>query len=115
MEDKKVVAYGDNKGVVKKLLKRITISICGLLQGTFGSYFALLGFAIAFPETQQGSKDYEEDIFFVPLGYIIILMWLVVMITAFILLRKNKANLLLFLICWLIGLGGCLVFVFVIH
>ena len=100
---------------MKNLLKRTGLSICGLLQGTLGSYFALLGFAFAFPETAPGSKDYEEDIFFVPLGYIIMLIWLVVMVTAFMLLRKNKANLLSFLICWLVGLGGCLVLVFIIH
>ena len=100
---------------MKNLLKRIGVSIFGLLQGTLGSYLALLGFAFAFPESTPDSKDYEEDIFFVPSGYIIMFVWLVVMITAFIFFRKNKANLLSFLIAWLIGVGGFLVFAFISH
>lgn len=101
--------------IVKNLLKRIGFSIYGLLQGTLGSYLALLGFAFAFPNSTPDSKDYEEDLFFVPLGYIIMLIWLVVMVTTFIFLRKNKANFLSFLIAWLVGLGGFLLFAFVIH
>lgn len=84
--------------------RKIGISILGLLQGTLGSYFALLGFAFAFPESGPGSKDYEEDIFFVPFGYIIMFIWLALMIIAFIRLRKNKGKLLLFSISWFIGI-----------
>ncbi len=51
---------------------------------------------------------------FVPLGYIIMFVWLVIMITVIILLRKNKANLLSFILPWFMGLVGCLVGVFVI-
>ncbi|MGN0632458.1 MAG: hypothetical protein ACI4JW_01170 [Oscillospiraceae bacterium] len=99
---------------MNNLIKRIGFSILGLLQGTLGSYLALLGFAFAFPGSTPGSKDYEEDIFFVPLGYMIMFIWLAVMITAFIFLRKKKANFLSFLISWLIGAGGFLAFVFII-
>lgn len=100
---------------VKNLFKRIGFSIFGLLQGTLGSYLALLGYAFAFPQSTPDSKEYEEDIFFAPLGYIIMFVWLVVMITAFIFLRKNKVNLLSFLIAWLIGIGGFLAGVFFIR
>ncbi len=100
---------------MKNALKKIGFSIFGLLQGTLGSYFALLGVAFAFPESTPGSKDYEEDMFFVPLGYIIMFIWLVVMVTAFLFLRKDKANLLSFLIAWIVGIGGCLVFTFIIY
>ena len=41
-------------------------------------------------------------------------VWLVIMIIAIIRLRKNKANLLSFILPWFIGLVGCLVGVFVI-
>ena len=51
---------------------------------------------------------------FVPLGYIIMFVWLVIMITVIILLRKNKTNLLSFILPWFMGLVGCLVGVFVI-
>ena len=100
---------------MKNALKKIGFSIFGLLQGTLGSYLALLGVAFAFPESTPGSKDYEEDMFFVPLGYIIMFIWLVVMVTAFLFLRKDKANLLSFLIAWIVGIGGCLVFTFIIY
>ena len=95
-------------------IKKIFLAILGLLQGTLGSYLALLGWAFAFPETSYGTKDYEEDMSFVPFGYIIMFVWLAIMITAIILLRKNKANLLSFIMPWFMGLVGCLVVVFVI-
>ena len=100
---------------MKDVFKKIGFSIYGLLQGALGSYLALLGFAFAFPASTPDSKDYEEDLFFVPLGYIIMLIWLAVMVTTFIVLRKNKANLLSFLISLLVGLGGFLLFTFIIH
>ncbi len=42
----------------------------------------------------------------------IIFVWLVIMITAIILLQKNEANFLAFIIPWFIGLVGCLTVVF---
>ncbi len=90
---------------MKNMIKKIGLSLYGLLQGTVGSYIALLGVAFAFPQSSPGSKDYEEDMFFVPLGFIIMLMYLAIMITTFVLLRKSKANLLVFIIPWLIGVA----------
>lgn len=100
--------------ILNNAIRKIFLAILGLLQGTLGSYLALLGWAFAFPETSSGAKDYEEDMFFVPFGYIMMFTWLVIMITAIILLRKNKANFLSFIIPWFIGLVGCLTVVFVI-
>ena len=50
-------------------IKKICLGILGLLQGTLGSYLALLGWVLAFPETSPGTKDYVEDMSFVPFGY----------------------------------------------
>lgn len=94
--------------ILNNAIKKIFLAILGLLQGTLGSYLALLGWAFAFPETASGAKDYEEDMSFVPFGYIIMFAWVVIMITAIILLRKNKANFLSFIIPWFMGLVGCL-------
>ena len=99
---------------MKDTIKKILLAILGLLQGTLGSYLALLGAAFAFPETSSGAKDYKEDMFLVPLGYMIMIAWLAIMIIAIILLRKNKANFLSFIIPWFVGFVGCLVVVFVI-
>ena len=52
-------------------IKKICLGILGLLQGTLGSYLALLGWAFAFPETSSGTKDYVEDMSFVPFGYLV--------------------------------------------
>lgn len=97
-----------------KTLRRIAIALLGLLQGTIGSYICLLGWALVFPESSPGSKDYEEDFFFVPWGYLIMLAWLAVMIFAIIKLHKRKADLSAFIITWIIGLAGCLIYVFII-
>ncbi|MBQ9329257.1 MAG: hypothetical protein IJ225_12085 [Solobacterium sp.] len=97
-----------------KSLRRAAISICGLLQGAIGSYVLLLGYAFAFPESGPGSKDYVEDMSLVPFGVVMILFWLILMITVFLRLRKNKADLLSFVLFWVIGLAGCLIYVFFI-
>lgn len=67
-------------------IKKISLAMLGVLQGTLGSYLALLGWTFAFPETSFGAKDYEEDVSFVPFGYIIMFAWLAIMITAIMLL-----------------------------
>ena len=77
---------------MNNVIKKICLVILGLLQGTLGSYLALLGWAFAFPETSPGTKDYVEDMSFVPFGYFIMFAWLAIMITAMILLRKNKTK-----------------------
>lgn len=100
---------------MKKYLKRIVISILGLLQGFFGSYIALIGLALAFPQSSPDSKEYEEEMFVAPFGYIIMFTWLIVMIAAVLSLRKNKIDLLAFSIAWLVGLGIELIYMLVIH
>ena len=100
---------------MQNVLKKIGLSIAGLVQGTFGSYFALFGYVIAFPDTEPGMRDYEEDMFFVPLGFVMMLIWVVVMVSIIIALRKNKANVMSFLLSWVIGLIGCIVFLVVAH
>ncbi len=98
-----------------RCIKNIGLSIAGLVQGTAGSYFALLGYAFAFPDTEPGMRDYEEDMFLVPWGYVMMLIWVAVMIFIIIALRKNRANFISFLLSWFVGLIGCVVFVLVIH
>ena len=110
-----ITANQDLRGVVSVnsrlpvILKKVLLAIFGLLQGTIGNYLGLLGLAFAFPQTAPGSKDYDEDMFFVPFGYIMMFTWLVVTIAAAILLRKNKANLLSYMISWIIGFVGFLI------
>lgn len=65
---------------MKNVIKKIILIILGLLQGTFGSYLALLGWVFAFPETTPGDRDYVENMSIVPLGYMIMFIWLIIMI-----------------------------------
>ena len=100
---------------IQKTIKNIGVIMAGLLQGTLGNYFAILGWAFAFPETEPGMKDYEEDMFFVPFGYIMMLIWTAVMIFAIVKFRKTKMYLVSFLVSWFIGTIGLRIFVFFIH
>ena len=100
---------------IRNVIKKIGLSIAGLVQGTLGSYFALLGYALAFPDTEPGMRDYEEDMFFVPWGFVMMLIWVVVMVSIIIALRKNKVNVISFLLSWAIGLIGFIVFLAVTH
>lgn len=102
------------KSVFMNIIKKVILSVLGLLQGTLGSYLALLGLAFAFPGTAPGARDYEEDMLFVPFGYLIILIWIAIMASAFIFLHKNKTNFLAFIVSWIIGLVGTLIAAFVL-
>ena len=90
MQEKNIIANRETNSslsfvwrcFLNNAIKKICLIILGLLQGTLGSYLALLGWAFAFPETSSGAKDYAEDMSFVPLGYIIMFAWLAIMITA---------------------------------
>ena len=64
------------------IFKRIVFVVFGFLQGTIGNYLGSLGLVFAFPQTDPYSKDYNEDMFFVPFGYIMMLTWLIVTISA---------------------------------
>ncbi|MBO6140722.1 MAG: hypothetical protein J6O40_02915 [Ruminococcus sp.] len=96
-------------------MKKVLLALLGLLQGTLGSYWAVLGYCFAFPESEPGSKDYEEDITFVPFGYLMMLIWLVVMAAAIIKLRKKKSELVTFLAAWAVGTAALLIYIFYIR
>lgn len=95
---------------MKNIVKRTALGIFGALQGIFGSWWLLCGIAGAFPGTEPGTKDYEEDMWFVPFGIGMILIWLAVMAVTVILNRKDWKSLLAFLIPWGVGTAGFIVF-----
>ena len=96
-------------------MKKVLLAFLGLLQGVLGSYWAVLGYCFAFPESEPGSKDYEEDITFVPFGYLMMLIWLIVMAAAIIKLRKKKSELVTFLAAWAVGTAAMLIYIFYIR
>ena len=98
---------------MRKYIKNIFLSIWGLFHGTIGSYTLLLGYAFAFPETEPGMKDYEEDMYFVPLGFIIMIVWIILMLITILKLRKKISNLVVFLASWISGVIGFLIFLMI--
>ena len=95
---------------MKNIMKRIALGIFGVLQGVFGSWWLFGGIAGAFPGTEPGTKDYDEDMWFVPFGVGMILIWLAVMTVTVILNRKDWKSLLAFLLPWGAGTAGLIVF-----
>ena len=55
-------------------MKKVLISLWGLLYGIIGGFLGILGIAFMFPESSPGSKEYEEDRFFIPIGVIMLLI-----------------------------------------
>lgn len=96
---------------MKKLMKKFIIAFLGLLQGTFGSYWGLLGIAFTFPESGPGSRDYEEEQFFVPFGVIMLLSLLTEIIFIYYKLRKKKSDIITFSVAQTIGIA---IFIFYI-
>lgn len=96
-------------------MKKALFALLGLLQGAFGNYIAIIGYCFAFPESEPGSKDYEEDLTFVPFGYLMMLITLIVMAAAIIKLRKKKSELVTFLAAWAVGTAAMLIYIFYIR
>lgn len=88
---------------MKKLMKKSLITILGVLHGIFGSYWGLLGIAFTFPDSSPGSKDYEEDRFFIPFGVMMLLISLAVIAFIYYKLRKNKYHVIIFSVAHIIG------------
>ncbi len=98
--------------LVNKVRDRILLIIWGLIHGGIGTYWVLLGIAFAFPGTTPDSKDYEEDMMFVPAGWFMIVMWAALTILTVVLSRKDKGKLLSFLLPLVIGIGSCVGFMY---
>ena len=88
---------------MKKILKRILSAVHGLLQGTLGIYWLLMGYAFMFPEYGPGSLSWEEDKFCIPIGIFMVLIWLAVFIFTVYKFRKSKAEIISFIISLLAG------------
>ena len=101
----------EHKGLIKKVL----LGLYGVLQGFFGSWWLLISIAAIFPQSVPGDKDYDEDRWFVPFGFGMLLLWLAVMAVTIFLNRKDKAHLLSFLLPWAVGTGGLLLWGFLWH
>ncbi|MGN0384348.1 MAG: hypothetical protein ACI4EX_00500 [Lachnospiraceae bacterium] len=91
-------------------MKRIVIGLCGIVQGVIGTLWTMLALAfILHPGSGPGTKDWEEDLMFIPVGYAMLVIWLIVMFFSFYKLKKNKTDIIAFLITWLVSTAICIV------
>ncbi|MDD6844413.1 MAG: hypothetical protein PUE32_02465 [Clostridia bacterium] len=94
-------------------MKKILIGLFGIVQGIIGTLWNMLALAfILHPGSAPGTKDWEEDQMFIPVGYAMLVVWLIFMFFSFYKLKKNKKDIIAFLITWLVSIAICIVVIF---
>lgn len=90
-------------------MKKIFIGLYGIVQGIIGTLWNMLALAfILHPGAGPGTKDWDEEQMFISVGYVMLVIWLIVMFFSFYELRKNKTDI-IFLITWLVSTAICIV------
>lgn len=85
-------------------MKKALIGLWGLIQGFIGTWWNVIGIMfITHPDSGPGSKEWEEDKMFVPVGYAMVIIWLVAMFFSYYKLKSNKTNMALFSVLWVLG------------
>ena len=99
-----------------KILKKILIALHGLFQGFIGLWWSFAGIAfITHPDSSPGTKDWEEDKDFIPFGYLMILIYLIILAVSFYNFKKEKSDIIAFIISLAVGIAGFLIFAFVLR
>lgn len=94
------------------MMKKFLIGLWGIMQGIIGTAWSGLGLAfIQHPNSGPGTKDWEEDKMFIPIGYIMVVIWLVITGFSYYKLRKNKSDIIIFTTTWLIGTAIYIIFI----
>ncbi len=88
------------------VFRRLFVTLWGLLYGIAGSFLGILGAAFTFPESSPGSRDYEEDRSFIPLGIVMLLICLLTGIFSYYRLRKSRIEIIIFSAALAIGSGS---------
>ena len=91
-------------------MRKFLIGLRGILLGVIGAIWNL--FALTFilhPGSAPGTKEWEEDAMFIPIGYVMLIMWLVVMFISYYKLRKRKSDMIVFSVAWLVSM---IIFIF---
>ena len=94
-------------------VKKILIGLFGIVQGIIGTLWNMLALAfILHPGSAPGTKDWEEDQMFISVGYAMLVVWLIFMFFSFYKLKKNKKDIIAFLITWLVSIAICIVVIY---
>lgn len=89
-------------------MKQFLTGFWGLVYGTAGTFWAFVGYVLAFPlDSSPGTKEWAEDSQFIPLGYIMLALWVMALFMSYFSIRKNKIQLLVFSLAWLVGILIC--------
>lgn len=86
-------------------MRKVLVGVWGILQGVIGTIWNL--FALVFilhPGSAPGTKEWEEDAMFIPVGYIMLIIWLVIMFLSYYKLRKRKNHMIVFSVAWLVSM-----------
>ena len=92
---------------MSSIVKKIFIALLGLIYGGLSLYWNLLGIAFVVPDCTPDSKEWDEYTLCLPIGIIMIVVWLV--LTAFILFKIRKSKALYFFITMIFGAAIALI------
>lgn len=86
-------------------MRKVLVGLWGILQGVIGTIWNLYALAfILHPGSAPGTKEWEEDAMFIPVGYMMLILWLVVMFLSYYKLRKRKSDMIVFFMAWLVSM-----------
>ena len=86
-------------------MRKVLVGLWGILQGVIGTIWNLYALAfILHPGSAPGTKEWEEDAMFIPIGYVMLIIWLVVMFLIYYKLRKRKSDMIVFSMAWLVSM-----------
>ncbi|MBR1591574.1 MAG: hypothetical protein IJ666_00975 [Ruminococcus sp.] len=95
-------------------IRKILIALHGLFQGFVGLWWSLVGIVfITHPDSSPETKDWEEDEMFIPFGYVMILIYLIILAVSFFGFKKEKSDIIIFIISLAVGIAGFFGFAFI--
>lgn len=91
-------------------MKKVLIGLWGIVQGVVGTAWNLVGLVfLLHPGSAPGTKEWEEDAIFIPIGFVMLVIWLIVMFFSYYKLRKNKSDMIIFSVAWLVSMMICII------
>ena len=97
-------------------MKKLLIGLGGIVQGIVGTAWNLLGLLfILHPDSAPGTKEWEEDRIFIPIGYVMLVIWLIAMFFSYYKFRKSKTSLIIFSVAWLVSTITCIILMFFVY
>lgn len=77
--------------------KIMVITLSGIAYGILSFWWILYSIImITHPDSSPGTKEWPEDVMFIPIGYILLVLVIIISIAITIRNRKNKWNVIIF-------------------